>query len=110
MRVDRRGFVKTGAAGVLSGLAARRASALIAEEAQRFELVQPVLFAVSGGQPSCWADYNADGFLDLFIGFKDGLANRLYRYDGKAFADVGADAGLADTTDTRAAAWGDFAD
>lgn len=109
MRVDRRRFVKTGAVGVLGGLAARRASALVADEAQRFELVQPELFAVSGGQPSCWADYNADGLLDLFIGFKDGVANRLYRYDGKAFADVATDAGLADTTDTRAAAWGDFA-
>jgi hypothetical protein len=102
--------VKTGAVGVLGGLAAQRASALFADEGQRFELVQPELFAVSGGQPSCWADYNADGFLDLFIGFKDGVANRLYRYDGKAFADVATDAGLADTTDTRAAAWGDFAD
>src|SRR3954464_7642473 len=107
MRVDRRRFVKAGAIGAMGALAARRPAAVIADEAQRFELVQPELFAVSGGQPSCWADYNADGLLDLFIGFKDGVANRLYRYDGKAFADVATDAGLADTTDTRAAAWGD---
>jgi hypothetical protein len=102
--------VTTGAAGVLGGFVACRAAGMFADEAQRFELVQPELFAASGGQPSCWADYNGDGFLDLFIGFKNDVANRLYRYDGKVFADVATDVGLADTTDTRAAAWGDFAD
>src|SRR5690349_833977 len=110
MRVDRRRFVKAGAAGMIGGVAARSLGAIAADEAQRFELVQPELFGVSGGQPSCWADFNADGYVDLFVGFKDGVANRLYRYDGHAFADVAADAGLADVTDTRAAAWGDFAE
>ena len=33
-----------------------------------FELVQPDLFGVSGGQPNCWADFNNDGLLDLFVG------------------------------------------
>ena len=75
--------------------------------APRFELVQPDLFAVTGGQPSCWADYDNDGDLDLFVGFKDGVANRLYRNDGGTFVEVGAQAGVPDLTDTRAAAWGD---
>jgi len=69
--------------------------------------VQPDLFAATGGQPSCWADYDGDGDLDLFVGFKDAVANRLYRSDGGRFVEVAAAAGIADPTDTRAAAWGD---
>jgi hypothetical protein len=74
----------------------------------RFELVQPELFAAAGAQPNCWADFDNDGDLDLFVGFKDGLPNRLYRNDGGRFVEIGAQAGIADLTDTRAASWGDF--
>lgn len=78
------------------------------DTAPRFQLVQPALFAAPGGQPNCWADFNNDGALDLFVGFKADIPNRLYRNDGGAFRDVAAQLGLADVTDTRAAAWGDF--
>src|SRR5919109_154963 len=73
----------------------------------RFELVQPELFSTPGAQPNAWADFDNDGDLDLFVGFR-GTANRLYRNDGGTFTDVAAAAGLADVTDTRAAAWGDY--
>lgn len=73
-----------------------------------FEAVQPELFGASGGQPNAWADYDGDGDPDLFVGFKQGEPNRLYRNDNGTFVDAGAAAGLADLTDTRAAAWGDF--
>ena len=73
-----------------------------------FEAVQPQLFAASGGQPNAWADYDGDGDPDLFVGFKQGEPNRLYRNDAGTFVEVAGDAGLADVTDTRAAAWGDF--
>ena len=73
-----------------------------------FELVQPDLFAGSGGQPNCWADFDNDGDLDLFVGYKADLPNRLYRYDDGKFREVAAELGVADLTDTRAAAWGDF--
>jgi len=109
MRLNRRTFIQLGAAGLATGVTGRRLRAQPAGgAAPSFELVQPELFAVSGGQPNCWADFNNDGRLDLFVGFKDGVANRLYRYDGSRFADVAADLGIADLTDTRAAAWGDF--
>ena len=89
------------------GIGCSRGDAADPAPPPRFELVQPELFAVTGGQPSCWADYDNDGDLDLFVGFKDGVANRLYRNDGGTFVEVGGQAGVPDLTDTRAAAWGD---
>src|SRR5438132_7857147 len=72
-----------------------------------FELVQPELFGASGGQPNAWADFDNDGQLDEFVGFR-GRPNRLYRQDHGRFRDVAADVGIADTVETRVAAWGDF--
>lgn len=73
-----------------------------------FEAVQPDLFVTSGGQPNGWADFDGDGDLDLFVGFRQGEPNRLYRNDRGRFVNVAAEAGVADVTDTRAASWGDF--
>src|SRR5258705_657750 len=73
----------------------------------RFELVQPELFSPTGGQPNAWADFDNDGDLDQFVGFR-GRPNRLYRQDRGRFEDVAAAVGLADTVETRAASWGDF--
>jgi penicillin G amidase len=75
--------------------------------APRFELVQSDLFGVTGGQPNAWADFDNDGDLDEFVGFR-GRPNRLYRQDHGRFEDVAAAVGLADNVETRAAAWGDF--
>ncbi|HSG46389.1 MAG TPA: CRTAC1 family protein [Longimicrobiales bacterium] len=72
-----------------------------------FAAVQPELFSTPGAQPNAWADYDNDGDLDLFVGFRGG-ADRLYRNDGGAFSDVAPEVGLADAAETRAAAWGDF--
>jgi hypothetical protein len=73
----------------------------------QFELVQAELFSAPGGQTNAWADFDNDGDLDEFVGFR-GRPNRLYRQDHGVFADVAAAAGVADTIETRAAAWGDF--
>jgi hypothetical protein len=73
-----------------------------------FEPVQPELFSAAGAQPNCWADFDTDGDPDLFVGFKAGLPNRLYRNNSGTFEEVASQFGIADLTDTRAASWGDF--
>lgn len=83
-------------------------TAMLLAQAPRFELVQPDVFAAPGGQPDAWADFDGDGDLDRFVGFRQDVPNRLYRNDGGTFTDVAGALGVADATDTRAAAWGDY--
>src|SRR5258708_39773631 len=67
----------------------------------KFELVQPELFSLPGAQTNCWADFDGDKDLDLFVGFKGNIANRLYRNDGGVFVELAQQAGIADLADTR---------
>ena len=106
MRLDRRTFMGLGTVATY-GLA-RPSFAAPAETSPHFVPVQPELFAAAGGQPNCWADFDNDGNLDLFVGFKADLPNRLYHNDHGKFTEVAGNLGLADLPDTRAAAWGDF--
>lgn len=75
--------------------------------ADPFEPVQPELFSEPGAQVLAWGDFDNDGDLDLFVGFRGGMS-RLYRNDNGHFVDVSAEVGLTDTDEVRAAAWGDF--
>jgi FG-GAP-like repeat len=83
------------------------ATLTLPQAALQFELVQPDLFGAPGGQPNTWADFDGDDDLDLFVGFR-GRPNRLYRNTNGRFEDVAAAVGVADATETRAAAWGDY--
>jgi hypothetical protein len=71
----------------------------------QFVAVQPNLFGISGGQSNCWADFDNDGDLDLFVGMKGDVPNKLYRNDNGAFTEIAAEVGIADAVDTRGAAW-----
>jgi hypothetical protein len=54
-----------------------------------------------------WIDFDADGDLDLFAGFRD-RADVLFRNEGGKFTDIAADVGLADTRRTVGAVWFDY--
>ena len=54
-----------------------------------------------------WVDVDADGDLDLFIGFRD-RADMLFRNTAGKMADVAADVGLADPRKTVGAVWFDY--
>ena len=130
MHITRRRLVSTGSLGIAGAALALRSTyalqppaasgAPVKAEASsanrnvedfilpRFTPVQPELFSSPGAQTNCWADFDADGDLDLFVGFKAGYKNRLYRNDAGIFAEVGEQAGIADLTDTRGTGWGDF--
>ena len=54
-----------------------------------------------------WVDYDKDGDLDLFVGFRD-RADMLFRNSGLVFTDVAESIGLADTRRTVGALWFDF--
>jgi hypothetical protein len=85
------------------------AGALAPDEvaAPSFAALQSELFLAPGAQTNAWADFDRDGDLDLFVGFR-GSPNRLYRNDQGTFVDVAPALGIADEEETRAAAWGDF--
>ena len=73
----------------------------------RFAPLETESLTATGTFVNAFADYDADGDLDLFVGFGN-APNRLYRNDGGTFVDVARNAGVADERPTRAAAWGDF--
>ena len=57
---------------------------------------------------AAWADYDNDGWLDLFVGHERTIS-RLYRNRGDGtFEDVTRKAGVAITSFVKGAAWGDY--
>ena len=84
---------------------------LLLNQQPAFVSTQPELFKDGGALTNAWADFDADGDLDLFVGFS-GTPNRLYQNQGKAaghtFQDVATSLGVADARATRASAWGDY--
>jgi penicillin G amidase len=101
-------MVKATLSACCSALLVLLSSSSLAGQIPLFEPVQPELFSAAGAQPIAVTDFDGDGHLDIFVGFRD-RQNRLYRNNGDGtFIDVAQAAGTADLQDTRAAAWGDF--
>jgi hypothetical protein len=76
----------------------------------RFVDVTPeagVAVAAGAVRQPVWIDVDADGDLDLYVGFRD-RADALFRNDGGRFHDVAAEIGLADTRKTVGAVWFDY--
>lgn len=59
------------------------------------------------GQGVAWADYDADGDLDLYV-VNFNSSNQLYRNDGDHFAEVGAELKVDDDGQGISAAWADY--
>ncbi len=74
----------------------------------KFEIIQQEIFAQRNSMTHAWADYDNDGDLDLYVGFRKDIPNRLYRNDNGVMKDVAAELGVADLEDTRALAWGNY--
>ena len=105
--LDLLGVLLLGAAVVATGCTPEVQAPLEDDFPPLFEAVQPELFGASGAQPNAFIDYDGDGDLDLFVGFRN-RPDRLYENEGGTFTDVAARVGLATPEDTRVAAWGDY--
>jgi len=71
------------------------------------------LMSLHPTQTAAWADYDNDGWLDLFVGHettgRESHPSQLFHnnHDG-TFTDVAAEVGLADLGFVKGVAWGDF--
>ncbi len=57
---------------------------------------------------AAWADFDNDGFVDVFVGHEEAPSSLFRNRGDGTFADVAAAAGVARTAFTKAAAWGDY--
>ncbi len=62
------------------------------------------LSGVGNAALALWADYDADGRLDLFVGAREG-ASRLFRNEGGVFVDMSSGSGLTSQGTVRSAHW-----
>ncbi len=104
----RRGLISLiGGSALLAVINPVRAQETVIGDQVEFTLHQAELFKDGGALTNAFADFDNDGDLDLFVGFRD-RPNRLYRNDDGTFRDVAPQVGLADEVVTRTAAWGDY--
>ena len=71
------------------------------------------LLSLHPTQTAAWADYDNDGFLDLFVGHdstaEDPHPSQLFHNNGNGtFTDVAAASGISNLGFVKGVAWGDF--
>jgi hypothetical protein len=64
-------------------------------------------------QTAAWADFDGDGWLDLFVGYEssdgDGHSSMLFHNNHNGtFTEIGASSGLGDLGFVKGVAWGDY--
>ena len=57
---------------------------------------------------AAWADFDNDGWIDLFVGHEEGPSSLFRNMGNGTFVDVAKAAGVARTAFTKGAAWGDY--
>ena len=57
---------------------------------------------------AAWADYDNDGWVDLFVGHEESPSALYHNERDGTFREVGAAAGVARTAFTKGATWGDY--
>ncbi len=72
---------------------------------ERVGLLDPV-----NAQAACWADYDNDGFVDLFVGCENQPSRLYHNKQGAGFEEVAFDAGIVcdESSCVKGAAWIDF--
>ncbi len=73
---------------------------------ERAGLLRPEFFGPT--QTAAWADYDNDGFLDLFVGRENKPSLLFHNNHDGTFAEVGAANGFADMGMVKGVAWGDY--
>ena len=77
------------------------------EPGAAFVRVQTELFTDPTPVTVAFGDYDGDGWVDMFVGYRGGML-KLFHNDHGRFVDVSLAAGITDADEVRAAAWGDF--
>jgi hypothetical protein len=74
-----------------------------------FSRVSPGSMALqTAGVLAAWADYDNDGFPDLFMANYPGVNSLHHNLDGQSFTNVAESAGLATAMQSWCGAWGDY--
>src|SRR5206468_1437088 len=74
-----------------------------------FSRVSPGSMALQiAGALATWADYDNDGFPDLFMANYPGVNSLHHNLGGQSFTNVAESAGLAEAMASWSGAWGDY--